>query len=82
LFPVFDNHPIITDRTGDLLDLEADHRRHAEVELTIPDLKHGMGLAHPPDQELQRQRRRLILHTIAHNLPRWTTRLASDSDAG
>ena len=40
-------HAFITDRDGDTLDLEADHRRHAEIENAIRDLKYGMGL-NPP----------------------------------
>src|SRR3546814_19358005 len=73
LFPVFDYHPIITDRAGDLLDLEADHRRHAEVELTIRDLKHGMGMSHFPTKSFGGNAAWLVLNTLAHNLTRWAT---------
>lgn len=76
LFPVFDYHPLITDRAGDMLELEADHRRHAEVELTIRDLKHDLGLSHFPTKSFGGNAAWLILNTIAHNLTRWTTRLA------
>lgn len=76
LFPVFDYHPLITDRAGTMLDLEADHRRHAEVELTIRDLKHAMGLSHFPTKSFGGNAAWLILNTIAHNLTRWTARLA------
>ena len=31
-----------------MLELEADHRRHAEVENAIRDLKYGVGLNHLP----------------------------------
>jgi hypothetical protein len=75
LFPIFDYHPIITDRSGDLLELEADHRRHAEVELTIRDLKHGMGMNHFPTKSFGGNAAWLILNTIAHNLTRWAARL-------
>jgi hypothetical protein len=75
LFPVFDYHPLITDRAGDLLELEANHRRHAEVELTIRDLKHDLGLSHFPTKFFGGNAAWLILNTIAHNLTRWTTRL-------
>ena len=34
-------HAFITDRDGETLELEADHRRHAEVENAIRDLKSG-----------------------------------------
>ena len=39
-------HAFITDRDGETLELEADHRRHAEVENAIRDLKYGVGLKH------------------------------------
>ena len=41
-------HGFITDRAGDTLELEADHRRHAEIENAIRDLKYGVGLNHLP----------------------------------
>lgn len=31
LFPIFDYHPLITDRPGPMIEIEADHLRHAEV---------------------------------------------------
>ncbi|MGH9187127.1 MAG: IS1380 family transposase, partial [Acidimicrobiales bacterium] len=37
-------HAFVTDRDGDTLELEADHRRHAVVEDAIRDLKHGVGM--------------------------------------
>lgn len=75
LFPIYDYHPMITDRAGDLVEIEADHRRHAEVELTIRDLKHDMGLNHFPTKSFGGNAAWLILNTIAHNLTRWATRL-------
>ncbi|WP_436278688.1 IS1380 family transposase [Micromonospora marina] len=78
LFPVYDYHPFITDRDGPMLDLETDHRRHAEVELAIRDLKHGMGLAHLPTKSFGGNAAWLVLNTIAHNLTRWTARLGMD----
>jgi hypothetical protein len=47
LFTLYDYHPFITDRVGDLLTLEADHRRHAEIENAIRDLEVRDG-AQPP----------------------------------
>jgi hypothetical protein len=41
LFAKYEYHPFITDRVGPMLELEADHRRHAEVEQVIRDLKEG-----------------------------------------
>ena len=37
----------ITNRVGDTLAPEADHRRHAEIENAIRDLKYGVGQAEP-----------------------------------
>ena len=48
LFTNYSYHAFITDREGDTLDLEADHRRHAEIENAIRDLKYGVGLNHLP----------------------------------
>ena len=48
LFANYSYHAFITDREGDTLYLEADHRRHAEIENAIRDLKYGVGLNHLP----------------------------------
>jgi hypothetical protein len=75
LFCDYDYHPFITDRDGSTLELEADHRRHAEVENTIRDLKYGVGLAHLPSGRFAANAAWLTLSVIAHNLARWTSRL-------
>ena len=48
LFTSYSYHGFITDREGETLELEADHRRHAEIENAIRDLKYGVGLNHMP----------------------------------
>ncbi len=48
LFAAYRYHGFITDRDGATLALEADHRRHAEIENAIRDLKYGVGLNHLP----------------------------------
>ena len=48
LFANYSYHAFITDRDGETLDLEADHRHHAEIENAIRDLKYGVGLNHLP----------------------------------
>ena len=48
LFARYSYHGFITDRDGETLELEADHRRHAEIENAIRDLKYGVGLNHMP----------------------------------
>ena len=68
-------HAFITDREGDTLDLEADHRRHAEIENAIRDLKYGVGLNHLPSGRFSANAAWLAVQVIAHNLARWTTRI-------
>ena len=48
LFVDYSYHAFITDRAGELMELEAGHRRHAEIENAIRDLKYGVGLNHLP----------------------------------
>ena len=57
LFATYSYHGFITDRDGETLELEADHRRHAEIENAIRDLKYGVGLNHHAVRPLRRQRR-------------------------
>jgi hypothetical protein len=75
LFALYDYHPFITDRDGDAVTLEADHRRHAEVENAIRDLKYGVGLNHLPSGRFAANGAWLAVQVIAHNLARWTARL-------
>ena len=85
LFATYSYHGFITDRDGETLELEADHRRHAEIENAIRDLKYSVGLNHMPSGRfaanaawlagrLIRSARRLTLH-----LPRrwpWETQFS------
>jgi hypothetical protein len=75
LFAEFSYHAFITDRAGPTLALEADHRRHAEIENTIRDLKYGVGLNHMPSGRFGANAAWLALNVTAHNLARWTSRL-------
>jgi len=75
LFALYDFHPFITDREGDTLELEADHRRHAEIENAIRDLKYGVGLNHLPSGRFAANAAWLAVQVLAHNLARWTARL-------
>ncbi|MGH2769591.1 MAG: transposase [Actinomycetota bacterium] len=65
----------MTDREGDTLELEADHRRHAEVENAIRDLKYGVGLNHMPSGRFGANAAWLGLNVIAYNLVRWVGRI-------
>jgi hypothetical protein len=75
LFVEFTYHACITDRTGPTLELEADHRRHAEIENTIRDLKYGVGLNHLPSGRFGANAAWLAFNVIAHNLGRWVGRI-------
>jgi hypothetical protein len=71
LLTTYAYHAFITDREGDSLTLEADHRRHAEIENTIRDLKYGMGLNHLPSGSFGANAAWLAFQVMAHNLGLW-----------
>ena len=83
LFASYSYHGFITDREGETLELEADHRRHAEIENAIRDpassagqaLKYGVGLNHLPSGRFAANGAWLAVQVLAHNLARWTARL-------
>jgi hypothetical protein len=68
-------HAFVTNRVGETIPLEADHRRHAEVENAIRDLKYGVGLNHMPSGSFGANAAWLGLNVMAHNLARWTSRI-------
>ena len=76
LFATYSYHGFITDRDGETLELEADHRRHAEIENAIRDLKHGVGLNHLPSGRFAANGAWLAVQVMAHNLARWTARIS------
>jgi hypothetical protein len=71
LFPDYRYHAFVTDREGDCVALDVDHRRHAVVELAIRDLKEGSGLEHCPSGDFNANAAWAVLASIAHNLVRW-----------
>ncbi|MGH7642195.1 MAG: IS1380 family transposase [Candidatus Dormibacteria bacterium] len=75
LFTEFSYHPLVTDRLGTTLELERDHRAHANVETVIRDLKEGAGLAHLPSGRFAANAAWLAFAVLAHNLARWVVRL-------
>jgi hypothetical protein len=75
LFPTWRYHAFVTNRVGTMLELDADHRRHAVCELAIRDLKAGAGLAHLPSGQFNANAAWLLAATLAHNLLRWTATL-------
>ena len=75
LFASYSYHGFITDRDGDTRELEADHRRHAEIENAIRDLKYGVGLNHLPSGRFAANAAWLSVQVMAHNLARWAARI-------
>lgn len=72
LFITYSYHAFITDRNGATLNLEADYRRHAEIEWAIRDRKYGVGL-NPPMADPQ--------DAPTPTLPGWPSRSSAISSA-
>ena len=81
LFTNYSYHAFITDREGDTLQLEADHRGHAEIENAIRDLKYGVGLNHLPSGRFAANAAWMAVQIIAHNLARWSARIGLGEQA-
>lgn len=75
LFTTWSYHAFVTNRHGQMLELEADHRRHAIVEQTIAELK-SAGLKHLPSGHFMANAAWLALTVMAHNLGRAVALLA------
>lgn len=80
LLATYDYHAFITDRKGDTVALEADHRRHAVIEDVVRDLKYGVGLNHLPSGRFGANAAWMILNIMAHNLGRWTARIGGGTE--
>lgn len=72
LWPDWRYFPFLTNRTEDIAVVEAEHRQHAVVELTISDLK-DQALAHFPSGVFAANSAWTVIACIAHNLTRWTS---------
>jgi hypothetical protein len=81
LFPTFSYHPFITDRSGDIVELDEFHRDHARIERVIKDLKYHGGLNHFPSGRFGANGAWLVLATIAFNLARWVGRVGLQDGA-
>ena len=72
LWPDWRYFPFLTNRTEEISIVEAEHRQHAVVELTIRDLK-DQALAHFPSGQFAANSAWTVIGAIAHNLTRWTS---------
>jgi hypothetical protein len=72
LWPDWRYFAFLTNRTEPLELVEAEHRQHAVVELTIRDLK-DQALAHFPSGQFNANSAWTVIAAIAHNLTRWTS---------
>jgi len=75
LLTLYDYHAFITDRDGDMLELESDHRGHAEIENAIRDLKEGVALKHFPSGRFGANGAWLAVQVVAHNVARWSAQI-------
>ena len=71
LWPDWRHFAFLTNRTDDLVVVEAEHRDHAVVEQVIADLK-DQALAHFPSGHFYANGAWTVIAALAHNLLRWT----------
>jgi hypothetical protein len=74
LWPDWRHFAFLTNRTEELILVEAEHRDHAVVEQVIADLKE-QALAHFPSGQFNANGAWTVLAALAHNLLRWTQQL-------
>jgi hypothetical protein len=81
LVDTYDYHAFLTNREGAMVDLEADHRRHAVCEEVIKDLKYGAGTNHMPSGRFAANAAWLVINAMAHNISRWLVHIGLGQDA-
>jgi hypothetical protein len=74
LFTYWRHFAFLTNRTDNMLLVDAEHRQHAQVELVIRDLK-DQALAHFPSGHYSANSAWTVIACLAHNLARWTDTL-------
>jgi hypothetical protein len=75
LFTYWRHFAFVTNRDEETALVDREHRRHAEVELVIRDLK-DQAMAHFPSGEFSANSAWAVIAAIAHNLGCWTDQLA------
>ncbi len=78
LWPDWRHFGFLTDLDDDTVTIDAFHRQHAVVELTIRDLKEGAGMEHVPSGNFSANSAWLQCAVLAHNLIRWTATLGAE----
>jgi hypothetical protein len=74
LFTYWRHFAFITNRPEPAAVVDAEHRRHAQIELVIRDLK-DQALAHFPSGQFNANGAWTVIACLAHNLARWTSLL-------
>lgn len=74
LFAYWRHFAFLTNREEDMHTVDAEHRRHAEVELAIRDLK-DQALAHFPSGQFNANAAWTVIACLAHNMARWVGQL-------
>jgi hypothetical protein len=79
LFDTWQHFAFISNRSEPLELVEAEHREHAVVELSIRDLK-AQALAHFPSGKFAANSAWCVIAALAHNLGRWATMIGLPHD--
>lgn len=74
LFPDWQHHAFLTNRTVPVLVADIDHRDHAAIELVIRDLI-DQALCHFPCGQFAANSAWTVIAALAHNLGRWVTQI-------
>ena len=82
LWPDWRHFAFLTDLEGAAVDLDAFHRQHAVVELSIDDLKEGSGIDHIPSGNFSANGAWLCAAVLAHNLIRWSATIGAPHSSG
>ncbi len=72
LWPEWRHLAFLADQEGSAVEVDAFHRAHANVALTIKDLKEGEGMEHVSSGNFNANAAWLMCAALAHNLIRWT----------
>lgn len=75
LWPDWRHFAFLTDLAGPATEVDAFHRHHATVELSIDDWKEGAGMEHCPSGSFTANGAWLCSAVLAHDLMRWTAML-------